>query len=59
MTTNLYRNYWATAGNATSGAYKAPQAGFQTVHVRDHQVRQIMQYRAMRAQYIRPHEITG
>ena len=58
--TNLYRNYWATAPSSFKGDdYKAPTAGFQTVHVRDHQVRQILQYRAMRAQYIRPHEITG
>lgn len=37
--------------------YTAPTAGFQTVLVRDRQVRQIMQYRAMRAQYIKPTDI--
>ena len=52
---NIYRNYWATA----PAAYTPPTAGFQTVHVQQQQIRQILQYRAMRAQYIRPNEITG
>ena len=57
---SIYSNYWATAPSAFKGDdYTPPTAGFQTVHVQQQQIRQILQYRAMRAQYIKPNEITG
>ena len=58
---SIYSSYWATAPSAFKGEsdYTPPTAGFQTVHVQQQQVRQILQYRAMRAQYIKPNEITG
>ena len=47
---NLLRDYWSKI--APSGAYKRPQAGFQTVWVQSHQSREERRAEALRAQHI-------
>ena len=46
---SFYRDYWS---NAPSGAYKAPQAGFQTVWVQTHLQQAKARTEALRAQRI-------
>ena len=49
---SLHADYWASQG--TPARHSRERESLRT-----RQVRQIAQYRAMRAQYIRPNEITG
>ena len=46
---SIYRNYWQSA---PSGAYKGPQAGFQTVWVQSHLQQAQARTEALRAQHI-------
>ena len=46
---SFYRDYWSTA---PSGAYKRPQAGFQTVWVQSHLQQEQARTEALRAQHI-------
>ena len=52
MTTTLYRDYWATAGENVSLTYVAPRAGFQTVWVQSHLQHEEARTEALRAQWI-------
>ena len=47
---NLLRDYWSKI--APSGAYKRPQAGFQTVWVQSHLQQDKARTEALRAQHI-------
>ena len=46
---SIYRSYWQSA---PSGAYKGPQAGFQTVWVQSHLQQAQARTEALRAQHI-------
>lgn len=49
---SLHADYWATQTTADTNSRERES-------LRTRQLRQIAQYKAMRAQYIRPNEITG
>jgi len=54
VTSNLYRDYWASTGNPPD---KGPRAGFQTVWVQSQIARLRREYEALRAQHIKPTDI--
>ena len=50
---SLHADYWATQGEPKATHSRERES------VQQRQARLIAQYKAMRAQYIKPHEITG